>query len=216
MQEQESLQPLPTSQVLHLRRAAEKFQKSLGEKGRAYLDQRGILETAVGNGLGEVKTDDPEWVRYNGMISIPYYNGSGDVVSLRFRAMGEDAKPKYLQPPGSDILPYNLPAILKDTETIVLCEGEIDCLTLVSLGINAIGLPGANSWRTPYRRLLEGFPRIIVWGDPDDAGRAFNESITKSIRRAVPAYMGTDINQALVDGDVMEIFSAFERAGGRL
>src|SRR5699024_7059493 len=74
---QSLLQPMPASRTKQLAEAATTFSQSLGERGREFLETRGIADQAGGKGLGEVPQDcDPEWHPYRGMLSIPYLTAS--------------------------------------------------------------------------------------------------------------------------------------------
>jgi len=198
--------------------AAKTFQASLGDAGREYLEGRGLLEVAERAGLGRVPGDPgPEWGRYAGMLAIPYLTVDREVVSIRFRSIDpERGGPKYLQPPGSEITIYNMPTLASNSRTVIITEGELDCLTLTSLDYTAIGMPGANAWKPHYSRALDGFERVIVAGDPDDAGQKFNETIMSSIRRATAMHLKADINDTANEpGGFLEIAEAFAKAGGK-
>lgn len=211
------MEPLPASRVQHLTEAATLFQKSLGGAGQAYLEGRDLLEVGRGVGLGEVPEDvGIEWQKYVGMISIPYLTVDREVINIRFRTIEpDDPRPKYLGLPGLDTTPYNMPALARNSRSIIITEGELDCLTLESLDYTAIAIPGASNWKPHYSRALDGFQRVIVAGDPDEAGQKFNETITSSIRRATVMHMKKDINDtALQPGGMFEIAEAFARAGG--
>lgn len=100
-------------------------------------------------------------------------------------------------------------------EGCISVTGNCDALTLEALGYTAIGMPGANSWKPHYSRALDGFQRVIVAGDPDEAGQKFNETIMSSIRRATAMHMKADINDtANQPGGFLEIAEAFAKAGG--
>ena len=213
----ELLEPLPASRVQHMTEAAKMFQASLDDEGQEYLEGRGLLGVAPGAGLGRVPADaGPEWQRYVGMLSIPYLTVDREVVSIRFRTMDPgDERPKYLQPSGSETSIYNMPALARNHKTVIITEGELDCLTLEALGYTAIGMPGANSWKSHYSRALDGFQNVIIAGDPDDAGQKFNETIMASIRRSTVMHMKADINDtARQPAGFLEIAEAFARAGG--
>ena len=213
----ELLQPLPASRVQHMTEAAKEFQASLGDAGREYLEGRGLAEVAGAAGLGLVPGDtSPEWEKYKGMISLPYLTVDREVVGIRFRTIDpNDPRPKYLQPPGSETSIYNMVALARNHKTIIVTEGELDCLALEALGYTAIGMPGANSWKPHYSRALDGFQKVIVAGDPDEAGQKFNETIMSSVRRATAMHLKQDINDtALKPGGFLEIAEAFSRAGG--
>jgi hypothetical protein len=62
---------------------------------------------------------------------------------------------------------YNVLDIEYAGDWIGVCEGELDTLTMSRLvGIPCVGVPGANSWKKHYTRLLADFER--VFGTPTD------------------------------------------------
>lgn len=208
---------MPDSRVRLLTEATRTFQASLDDTARTYLASRDLGDAPEMYGVGLVPGEpEPEWAQYTGMLAIPYYTVEKQVVSIRFRTIDpDDRRPKYLQPPGSEITIYNMPALAKRSKTIIITEGEIDCMTLDKMGYAAIGMPGANSWKPHYARALDSYERVIVWGDPDEAGQKFNETIMASIRRATSAHLVADINDTYrQDGGMFQIIDAFERAGG--
>ena len=79
-------------------------------------------------------------------------------------------------------VPYDLPRLLKAVgkQTIYICEGEKDCINLISRGLTATTNPGGASkghgkWRdelTPHFRGAD----IIIIADNDDAGRTHANS----------------------------------------
>lgn len=205
---------MPASRTKHLTEAATTFNRSLGDDVRAYLETRGIAAQADGHALGEVPQDcDPEWSQYRGMLSIPFIAPDNKVVNIRFRNL-RDGGPKYLQLGGVTPGPYNVRVLAKGPDTVVITEGEIEALTLAELGIAAVGIPGVHLWKSHYARLFDGVSNVIVWGDPDDAGRDFNAAVQKSIPRALAAYMEKDINDTYVQDGPMPILAAFSKAGG--
>lgn len=212
---EELIKPLPGSRVRRLTAAAKTFQGALSDEAQAYLDGRGILEAGVGLGLGLVPEDcDLEWEPYRGMLAIPYRVASGDVVFFKFRSIrGEKV---YRNTAGAAVPPYNVGAVLRATDSIVIAEGELEVVTLQYLGIPAVGIAGVNLWKPHFARLFDGIPNVIAWGDPDEAGREFNNTVQKAIPRATAAFMKKDINDTLVQDDPTIIFEAFTKAGGKV
>lgn len=209
--------PTPASSVEAMTRAAAQFHEALGGEALEYLESRGLAEAAHGHRLGEVPWDcSPAWHPYRGRLSIPFWNAKGDCVLIRFRDLSGSAPAKYLQMADSRNIPYNAQALVSGARTINVCEGELDALTLTHMGLAAIGITGANGWKSHYRKLLDPFDRVVVWGDNDDAGRAFNSAVKASVRQAQPAYMEQDINDTYVAEGEMPILSAFSEAGGLL
>lgn len=214
--EPELLTPLPYPRVQHLTEAMLKFNKDMDDNTRHYLAGRGLNDAPEKFGLGVVRNPDPEWEQYNNHLSIPYINANNECVGIRFRNLSEGGQPKYRGMPGVDTIPYNVKAVTGNAKTIIITEGEIDCMSLASLGFAAIGIGGANNWKPQYARLLDGFQRVIVWGDPDEAGRTFNREVQRNVKRAVGAYLDTDINDSLVRDGGMDIITAFQKAGGEM
>ena len=209
--------PTTDSSVEAMTKAAAQFHAALGGETREYLESRSLAEVAHGARLGEVPWDaSPAWHPYRGRLSIPFFNANGDCVLIRFRDLSGDSPAKYLQMADTRNIPYNVPALLSGARTINVCEGELDALTLQSMGLAAIGITGANGWKPHYRKLLDPFDRVVVWGDNDDAGRAFNSAVRSGERRAEPAYLESDINDTYVNEGELPILSAFEEAGGLL
>ena len=64
-------------------------------------------------------------------------------------------EPKYMGLPGTHTRLYNVLALQQAGDFIAVCEGEIDAITLhYKCGVPAVGVPGANSWKPHYTRLL--------------------------------------------------------------
>jgi hypothetical protein len=81
-------------------------------------------------------------------------------VDIRFRSINGE-EPKYMGMPGTETRLYNVSALHRASEFIAVCEGEIDAITLdYKCGIPAVGVPGANSWKRHYSKLLLDFQTI--------------------------------------------------------
>lgn len=53
-------------------------------------------------------------------------------------------------------------------------------MVLTLVGLPAVAIPGASGWQPHHRRMLAGFPRVRVQGDPDDAGADFTTRICRA------------------------------------
>lgn len=214
MAEPDLLEPVPALRLSRMTEAAKMFHQSLNDECREYVDGRG-LESQIGRFmLGTVPEDcGAEWSPYRGMLSIPYINLNNQVVQIKFRNLREEG-PKYLNLPSLPTSPFNMKAVDSGSRTINVTEGEFDAMSLASLGYAAISIPGASNWKPYYRNMLDNFERVVLWGDPDDAGQSFNAAVQDSVRKATVAYLSTDINDALVEGNWTGISDAFIRAGG--
>lgn len=207
------LKPSSTASKKVLLEAAEAFQGALpGSPGEEYLTGRGIGEKTAGRlRLGYVSPDAPPegWERYAGRLAIPYVNAKSEVVWIKFRSTPE-TKPdfkgevdKYAQEPGGQTRLYNTQALSATGDTLALCEGEFDVITLTALGIPAVGIPGASSWKTWFNRCLQGWGRIVLFYDDDKAGRELVKTVKGKIPDVVPvAAPGghNDVNEAYMAG----------------
>lgn len=166
-----------------------------------YLQARGISRQAAStHRLGYVAEPMIGHEQYVGRLSIPYLTPSGPV-DLRFRSMTDDGSPKYLSRPGAESNLYNVLAFQEDTDVIAVCEGELDTIIANSeCGIPAVGVPGANGWKTWYARAFADYRRVIVLCDGDQPGRDLGKKIAQQIDVATVVSMpdGLDINDVFL------------------
>lgn len=179
-----------------LEEATARFQRDIDKAG-PYLASRGISrEVADICRLGYVDPSEPVvgFEQYAGRLAIPFSTPSG-VIEIRFRSLVDDGGPKYLSRAGADTHMYNVRAFQKDSDVIAICEGEIDTITAHFLcGIPAVGLSGANSFKTWYSRAFSDYQRVIVMCDGDQPGRDLGKRIAQQIDTAVVVSMPDDMD----------------------
>lgn len=164
-------------------------------------EERGLTDQTVAQFmLGEVPANDPDYGDKAGWVTIPYITVNG-IVDLRFRRPPDSGHPaKYQSLPGSELRIFNPTAILTALDTVVVAEGEMDCMILAQAGFHTIGLPGASSWQSYYGLALQGMENVIVCEDGDDKGAGARLS----------ARILADLDNARVvrfdDGDVNSFF----------
>lgn len=91
-------------------------------------------------------------------------------------------------------------AILVRQHGYVTVSGNCDAMTLEQLGYRAVAITGANAFKKHHAIMLEGVPRVAVWGDGDKAGHEFTASVLKFLR-------GTALGVGVPDGmDVNELY----------
>ena len=115
------------------------------------------------------------WEDPSGVVHIPYLRTtpSGLLVQIFERARHEGSKAKYRSPkgvPGSIYMPRGSIPL---STPLVVCEGEKDALALETVGVAALGVPGAQWLRSSptWQKLLRRLPVRLFVGDGDDAGR---------------------------------------------
>ena len=148
-----------------LDKAAAKYAANIYQ-AEDYLASRGITrEVARLARFGVVGEPEVGHEQFQGRLSIPYITKTG-VVDLRF------AETKM----------YNVLDIDRAGDWIGVCEGELDAITLsVCVGVPCIGVPGANSWKKHYTRLLADFERVFVFADGDQPGKEFANSLSREL-----------------------------------
>ena len=165
-----------------------------------YLRSRGItMETARLARFGVVVEPEIGHEQFINRLSIPYITKTG-VVDLRFRSLNPAVEPKYMGMTGAETKMYNVLDIDRAGDWIGVCEGELDTITLsVCVGIPCVGVPGANSWKKHYTRLLADFERVFVFADGDQAGKEFANSLARELPVTVVQLPdGEDVNSAYV------------------
>lgn len=182
-----------------LNRAA-KYYASAIQEAEDYLVERGIsLEVARKVGLGVVLDPMLGHEQYEGRLSIPYITRSG-VVDIRFRSL-DNSEPKYLGLPGAKTHLYNTKGYFRAGNTISLCEGEIDTITLdYACGVPSVGIPGVNNWKKHYTRLLSDFETVILFADGDQAGNDFSKNLSRELPNLITIHLpeGEDVNSVFV------------------
>ena len=182
-----------------LGKAANKYGESIS-LAQDYLASRGIpLEVARLASLGVVAEPEVGHEAMVGRLSIPYITKSG-VVDLRFRALNPAVEPKYMGLTGAETKMYNVLDVERAGDYIGVCEGELDTITMSScIGIPCIGVPGANSWKKHYTRLLADFERVFVFADGDQPGTEFARSLARELPVTIIQLPdGYDVNSMFV------------------
>jgi len=135
------------------------------------------VEFLKDNGLSDITYQS------NPAVKIPYLDSKGGEIAANFRVAldkgtGTDLRFKWRS--GCKKLLYGLWR-LKQSDYIVLVEGESDCHTLWYHDIPAIGLPGAGCWKDDRDSgYFDGINTIYVIIEPDQGG----ESVKKWIGRS--------------------------------
>lgn len=183
------------SQKESLAKAVTHYAKSIG-KAEEYLASRGItLDDARTVHLGLVEEPLAGHEQFINRLAIPYLTPTG-VVDIRFRSI-DGQEPKYMGMPGTETRLYNVSALQQATDYIAVCEGEIDAITLnYKCGIPSVGVPGANSWKRHYTKLLLDFQTIYVFADGDQPGSDFAKKLARELQGVVVINMpdGHDVN----------------------
>lgn len=149
-----------------------------------YFEQRGISNnTLLRFGITECVEWMPEAKAEVRAICFNYIR-DGELINIKYRAKGKDFKLHK----NAELAFYNLDAIAGESEAVI-CEGEIDCLSLYEAGIfNAVSVPnGAGTGNQQLKYLdncwtyFEDKTRIIIFTDNDTAGIKLKNELTRRL-----------------------------------
>ena len=175
---------LSQEQKVLLTETAARYYEALNAETASYLKSRGISkEVAATFLLGTVTDAAPGHEHAVGALSIPYLTKAG-VVGIKFRKT-DGGQPKYIWPTGQKIGMFNVNDLSLDTETMCICEGEIDTIILSGMcGIPAVGVAGVTQWKDWFPMMLEGYKRVFVFADNDvkEDGRNPGMELAKRIK----------------------------------
>lgn len=197
----------PNQQLIELwTNAAETYEKNYaGSPADEYMQSRGIdTQTALEFGLGYVVEEAPGHDdRFRGMLSIPYTTPNG-VVGFKFRHI-DGREPKYLAPSGQKTHLFNVGAIIRSVQKILIVEGELDAIAAESVGFPAVAVGGTQSWKPHFSRCFDGIGKVIIATDNDaksdgsnpgqELARKLSDVLPQAIRVSLPS--GHDINSTI-------------------
>lgn len=194
------------------------------ETGQEWSDLRGLCcpGNLVTAGLTGFDADDEYRVPWSTpFLVLPYWlvDGSGLDV-LRFRSLREYGSQglRYISPKGRQpSVPFlswsSLQEAITSKQTLYICEGEFDSLSIVLAGYPAIGVPGTGAWRDEWCEYLQDVESVVIIGDGDPGGLKLIEKVATSIEKNLGRKWltsgrlkqqlfarGTDANDALVKG----------------
>jgi DNA primase len=179
------------------------------EPARRYLRKRGIsAATGVAAGLGFVWNYEAtgrklrEALPLDELRACGLFNAKGNFVLWKHRlllpfwlngeCLGLAARNISWQGPGdggkeltisNPVVPFNADVLLAPTAEVYICEGVIDCLSLMELGFPAVGVPGAGRFRPEWVPLFDEAKEIFVVFDNDSAGRQGTDRIAREFAK---------------------------------
>lgn len=119
----------------------------------------------------EVKAANPLW--------------TGD----QLRAVLPSMPPKYVGLDGDTPGIFNSD-VLPSASTVVICEGELDCMLMDQAGYSAVtSTAGAGSWKPEWARFFVHCPTVYLLFDNDQAGRDGLRKVHAMLRRAKPLFL---------------------------
>jgi hypothetical protein len=148
----------------------------------AALDE---LKTARGLFDATIKKYEIGWDRDQRAYTIPVRDADGELLNVRYyQTRPPEGRRKIWGIEGHNVPRlYPIQALTDETESIIICEGELDALITLQFGIPAITRTGSASvWRSEWNKLFEG-KTVYLCHDCDEAGQDGNRRVGRSLRR---------------------------------
>ncbi len=142
---------------------------------RHYLNARGISDVIIdSHKLGWGKFYGKWW------ITIPIQDIHGTYLFFKLRQDPNTGKDKITYPKGVEAQIYGWDTLQSEVERIIVCEGELDRLILLSKNIPAItSTHGAMTFKNEWRENLGKSRKIYICYDNDEAGKNGAERVAK-------------------------------------
>lgn len=199
--------------------AASTYQRDLAAdtSAQAYLMGRGIGQQAAATfRLGVLRNPVLGHEQFQGRLAIPYITPHG-IVTFTFRCLqdhvckdtvlyvnreGKEVRcKKYRAPEGMERTLYNVMDFKKPSDTIYVCEGEIDAMTLSMCGFPAVAMPGVSQWKKFFAGCFTDYTTIYAVADGDSAGYRLSTFLAVEIgARPVRPPKGEDVNSIYTKG----------------
>lgn len=144
-----------------------------GSVAEVYLESRGISRAIMKKmNVGYLREHDQDWVMMFHFV---------DGVPWNYKKRSIDGEKQYQNGKNRRTVLYNSDCITKYRD-IIICEGEIDALTLMSKGYqNVVATTcGAGTFNDEWISLLRGKSIVIIY-DSDSAGRVGADNLAKKL-----------------------------------
>lgn len=171
--------------------------------------QRLLADDAVQRRLAELKGWTLDAIRRLGLgldagrVVIPVLGPGGPreikgVLRYQPSSAKADGLPKMMAAPG---VPRELfpPPEFVDDSTIWLVEGEPDAISATSIGLPAVGIPGAGGWRSEWAERFSG-RNVVVCCDCDGPGRGLAARVADDLVDHATTVRVVDLAAARDDG----------------
>ena len=117
-------------------------------------------------------------------VGMPYRDVDGKHLRTKYRVRGKKGRNNFWLHDGRGPFLYGLWQLAKHPDaSVILVEGESDCHAAWHHSVLAIGVPGANGWKTEWTHALAG-RQVYVWQEPGAGGVSMVEKIAPDLPHA--------------------------------
>jgi hypothetical protein len=181
----------------------EKCHEALPPHIREYLHRRGLTNAII----NEYKLGYGQFYR-KPWITIPIKDIYGNYSFFKLRmdpAFGND---KITYPKGAEAQLYDWDNLTKPNIPLVICEGELDRLLLLSKGVQAItSTHGAMTFKDEWVEKIRKDNKIYICFDNDETGKKGSERVAKMLENVgCEEYIITLPEEVGEKGDITDYF----------
>lgn len=176
---------------------------------RAYLYERGLSDITIeafqigyddGVRFGFIENAGALGDYFQGRYIFPIKDAEGKVVNIVGRA-GDNRQPSYKNLPSHLVINPDVifnEAVIGSSETVFLCEGIIDALTLIQANFPAVGIFGTNSFKPGWAEKFSG-KHIFICFDNDEVGRIGRDHIARLVSEKAAAVYFVNLPEGIKD-----------------
>src|SRR6185503_1648569 len=154
-------------------------------KGRGYRENdllaSGLVKTKDEAEPGQPSERKTAYDRFRGRLMFPICNDVGEVIAFSGRLLKNDKEgAKYLNSPETPLFRkgkvlfglHKTKRALIEAECAIVCEGQLDLITLFEAGIQNVVAPQGTAFTEQQAHVLKRFVReVVLCFDSDTAGQ---------------------------------------------
>src|SRR5205823_6433086 len=158
--------------------------------------RRELLSSGLVKLRDEERGDGEFYDRFRGRLMFPICNDVGEVIAFSGRVLAADATAaKYINSPETPLFRkgrilfglHKTKRALIDADCAIVCEGQLDLITLFEAGIRNVVAPQGTAFTEHQARVLKRFVReVVLCFDADAAGQ-------KATERSLEALLANDL-----------------------
>src|SRR3712207_3241381 len=164
--------------------------------GQGYK-RRDVLQSGLVKPRDEEQPNESEvYDRFRGRVMFPICNDVGEVIAFSGRVLSSESETaKYLNSPETPLFRkgsvlfglHKSKRALIDARSAIVCEGQLDLITLFEAGIGNVVAPQGTAFTEQQARILKRFvEEVVLCFDADAAGQ-------KAAERSLEALLQNDL-----------------------
>src|SRR6266403_655639 len=180
--------------------------------------QRLLLESGLITRRDESAGDEKVYDRFRNRIMFPIHNDVGEVIAFSGRILDKEAETaKYVNSPETPLFRkgrvlfglHKTKRALIDADCAIVCEGQLDLITLFEAGIQNVVAPQGTAFTERQAHVLKRFVReVVLCFDSDTAGQ-------NAAERSLEALLQNDLVVRVAEMPAQEDPDSLVRKSGR-